>query len=248
MAMTNEEAFRDSDAPGNHLLSDLPADVMARLQPHLRVTELDLGEVLHESGGTLGEALFPATAIVSLLSYLSDGSSAEVAVIGNDGLVGAALYLGGETMANRAVVQSAGIAYRLDAAVLKREFALGGPFHDMLIRYTHALLAQMSQTAVCNRHHSVDQQLCRWLLLSLDRLPDNRLVMTQELIASMLGVRREGVTEAAGRLQRAGSIEYRRGHITIKDRAALEERVCECYGAVRTEVARLFPGRTPPNC
>jgi CRP-like cAMP-binding protein len=235
------------DVPRNHLLSGLTAEALAPLRPHLRIADVSPGEVLHEVGGTLADAVFPATAIVSLLTTLGDGGSAQVAVIGNDGIVGAALYLGGDTMATRAVVQSAGLAYRLEASVLKREFARGEHFHDMLIRYTQALLTQMAQTAVCNRYHSVDQQLCRWLLLSLDRLPDERLVMTQELIASMLGVRREGVTEAAGRLQRAGSIEYQRGRIRIKDRAALEARVCECYGVVRSEVARLFPGRTAPN-
>lgn len=233
--------------PPNHLLAALPADAYERLRPHLRPVRLELGEVLCDAGGPLDDAVFPTTAIVSLLGSLRNGASAEIAIIGNDGLVGVALFMGGDTMPNRAVVQSGGAGYRLDAAALKSEFGRGGAFHDLLLRYTQALLTQMSQTAVCNRHHSVVQQLCRWLLLSLDRLPDNQLVMTQELIASMLGVRREGVTEAAGKLQRAGSIEYRRGHITIKDRAALEARACECYGVVRAEVTRLFPGRASPN-
>ncbi|HWJ06512.1 MAG TPA: Crp/Fnr family transcriptional regulator [Steroidobacteraceae bacterium] len=233
--------------PCNHLLVALPVDALERLRPHLRRVRLEPGEILHDTGRTLVDAVFPATAIVSLLSVLQDGASAQVAVIGNDGVVGAALFLGGDTMPNRAVVQSAGSGYRLNAALLMEEFRRAGALHDLLLRYTQALLTQMAQTAVCNRHHSVDQQLCRWLLLSLDRLPDNRLAMTQELIASMLGVRREGVTEAAGRLQRAGSIAYRRGHIVIKNRAALEGMVCECYDLVRSEVTRLFPDRARPK-
>lgn len=233
--------------PVNHLLAALPADALARLYPHLRVARLEPGEMLHDSGGTLVDAVFPTTAIVALLSVLRDGGSAQTAVIGNDGIVGMGLVLGGETMPNRAIVQSAGLGYRLQASVLKQEFRRGQALHDLMLRYTQALLTQMSQTAICNRHHSVDQQLCRWLLLSLDRLPDRRLAMTQELIASMLGVRREGVTEAAGRLQRAGSIAYQRGHITIHDRTALEACVCECYDIVRSEVTRLFPDRRLPN-
>ncbi|MCU0758557.1 MAG: Crp/Fnr family transcriptional regulator [Steroidobacteraceae bacterium] len=234
--------------PVNHLLDALPADERERLRPHLRPARLRLGETLHDAGHRPADAVFPATAIVCLLNVLEDGASAEVAVIGNDGVVGAGLFLGGETMPNRAVVQSAGSGYRLEASVLRQEFARGGALQALLLRYTLALFAQVSQTAVCNRHHSVDQQLCRWLLLSLDRLPDNRLAMTQELIASMLGVRREGVTEAAGQLQRAGMIAYQRGHITIKDRVALEARACECYDVVRSEVTRLFPSRPLPNC
>lgn len=229
--------------PINYLLAALPENEAERIRPHLQRVKLPLGEVLYESGGSLTDVLFPTTCIVSVLSVMESGASAEIAVVGNDGIVGIALFMGGDTMPNRAIVQSAGEAYRLDPLILKQEFRRAGALHDVLLRYTQALLTQMSQTAVCNRHHSVDQQLCRWLLLSLDRLPTRELVMTQELIANMLGVRREGVTEAAGKLQRAGLIEYRRGHITIVDRTGLEARACECYGVVRSEVTRLFPNR-----
>ncbi|MFA6504805.1 MAG: Crp/Fnr family transcriptional regulator [Treponemataceae bacterium] len=205
---------------------------------------LQLGDALYESGGRMSYVYFPTTAIVSLLSVMENGSSAEIAVVGNEGIVGIALFMGGETMPNRAVVQSAGHAYRLDGQILKQEFNRSGPVQHLLLRYTMALLAQMAQTAVCNRHHSVDQQLCRWLLLSLDRLPSNELTMTQELIANMLGVRREGVTEAAGKLQSAGLITYSRGRITVLDRPGLEERVCECYEVVRAEFNRLLPDIT----
>jgi CRP-like cAMP-binding protein len=197
--------------------------------------------VVYESGAAQGYVYFPASSIVSLLYVLEDGASAEIAVTGNEGLVGIALFMGGETTPSRAVVQSAGEGYRLRASVLKREFEAGGELQHLLLRYTQALITQMAQTAVCNRHHSVDQQLCRWLLLSLDRLHGNELVMTQELIANMLGVRREGVTEAAGRLQSAGLIHYRRGHIEVLDRRQLEARVCECYAVVRKEYDRLLP-------
>jgi CRP-like cAMP-binding protein len=197
--------------------------------------------VLYESGSELRHVYFPTTSIVSLLYVMLDGASAEIAVVGNEGVIGVALFMGGETMPNRAVVQSAGHAYRLKGHLLKQEFNRSGELQHLLLRYTQALLTQMAQTAVCNRHHSLDQQLCRWLLLSLDRLPSNELVMTQELIANMLGVRREGVTEAAGNLQKAGLITYRRGRITVLDRAGLEARACECYAVVKKEFDRLLP-------
>ncbi|MDF1566528.1 MAG: Crp/Fnr family transcriptional regulator [Spirochaetaceae bacterium] len=205
------------------------------------LVDMPLGHALYESGDQLEYVYFPTTAIVSLLYILMDGASAEIAVVGNEGIVGVALFMGGETMPNRAVVQSEGQAYRLPGRVLKQEFNQGGALQHLLLRYTLAMLTQMAQTAVCNRHHSVDQQLCRWLLLSLDRLPANELNMTQELIANMLGVRREGVTEAAGRLQKAGLIHYHRGRITVLDRPGLEARVCECYEVVRREFRRLLP-------
>lgn len=230
----------------NHLLAALPAADYARLLPHLEQVSLPLGEVLYESGRPLAHAYFPINAIVSLLYVMENGASAEIAVTGNEGIVGVALVMGGNTMTNRAVVQSAGHAYRLKGPLLKQELRrFGGRRRGMLqlllLRYTLALLTQMAQTAVCNRHHSIDQQLCRWLLLSLDRIQSNELHMTQELIANMLGVRREGVTEAAGKLQHAGLIHYSRGRITIMDRPGLEERVCECYEVVRQEYLRLFP-------
>jgi CRP-like cAMP-binding protein len=202
---------------------------------------MQLGDVLYESGANLRNVYFPTTAIVSLLYMLADGASAEIAVVGNEGMIGVSLFMGGETTTNRAVVQSAGHAYRLPSQLLKDEFTRAGPLQHLLLRFTQALITQMAQTAVCNRHHSVDQQLCRWLLLSLDRLASNDLVMTQELIANMLGVRREGVTEAAGNLQQAGLIRYSRGHITVLDRAGLEARSCECYAVVKTETDRLLP-------
>jgi CRP-like cAMP-binding protein len=225
----------------NHLLAVLPPPESERLFSHLEMVTLPLGEALSESGDQLNHVYFPTTAIVSLLYVMENGASAEIAVVGNEGIVGIALFMGGETMPNRAVVQSAGQAYRLPGQLLKQEFKRGGAFQHLLLRYTLALLSQMSQTAVCNRHHSVDQQLCRWLLLSLDRLPANVLSMTQELIANMLGVRREGVTEAAGKLQSAGLIHYSRGRITVLDRPGLEARVCECYEVVRKEFRRLLP-------
>ena len=225
----------------NHLLAALPEATFQALQPFLERVALPLGMVVYESGAAQGFVYFPASSIVSLLYVLEDGASAEIAVTGNEGLVGIALFMGGETTPSRAVVQSAGDGYRLRASVLKREFEAGGELQHLLLRYTQALITQMAQTAVCNRHHSVDQQLCRWLLLSLDRLPGNELVMTQELIANMLGVRREGVTEAAGRLQSAGLIHYRRGRIEVLDRRQLEARVCECYAVVRKEYDRLLP-------
>lgn len=230
-----------TSARSNHLLAVLPAPVFDRLAPHLELVALPLGQALCESGGRLSHVYFPTDAIVSLLNVTENGSSAEIAVIGNEGILGIALFLGSDSMPNRAVVQSAGHAYRLKAQVFKQELELSGAFRRLLMRYTSALLAQMAQTAVCNRHHSVDQQLCRWLLLCLDRLPANELTMTQELIANMLGVRREGVTEAAGKLQRAGLIDYSRGHIQVLDRPGLEARVCECYEVVRKEFSRLLP-------
>jgi CRP-like cAMP-binding protein len=228
----------------NHLLAALPAADYERLLPELELVPLPLGWAVYESGGHLGYLYFPTDSIVSLLYVMENGASAEIAVTGNDGLVGIALFMGGESTPNRAVVQSAGYAYRLRAAVMKKEFERGGPLQHLLLRYTQALITQMAQTAVCNRHHSVEQQLCRWLLLSLDRLPSNELKMTQELIANMLGVRREGVTEAAGHLQTAGLIHYSRGHITVLDRPKLEQQVCECYGVVKREMDRLLPDRT----
>jgi CRP-like cAMP-binding protein len=223
----------------NQILSALPHAERERLFPHLQLVELPLGKVLYESGGRLRHVYFPTDAIVSLLYVMENGSSAEIAVVGNDGAIGVALFMGGETTTNRAIVQSAGSAYRLSGVRLKREFDLHGELLHILLRYTQALITQMSQTAVCNRHHSVDQQLCRWLLLSLDRLDSNRLNMTQELIANMLGVRREGVTEAAGKLQKLGAIEYSRGKIRVLDRAQLERYSCECYAVVRKETDRL---------
>lgn len=207
---------------------------------------LPLGEVLYESGSRQRVVYFPTTAIVSLLYMLADGASAEIAVVGNEGIIGVSLFMGGETTPSRAVMQSAGYAYRLSGKVLKEEFTRGGAMQHLLLRYTQALLTQMAQTAVCNRHHSLDQQLCRWLLLSLHRLIGNELVMTQELIANMLGVRREGVTEAAGNLQDAGLIKYSRGRITVLDRTGLEARTCECYAVVKKEFDRLLPATIEP--
>src|SRR5687767_5037403 len=225
----------------NKLLSALPSDISERLRPHLEPMQLKLGASVYEAGGRQSHVYFPTNSIVSLLYVMQNGSSAEIAVVGNEGLVGISLFMGGETTPSRAVVQSAGHAYRLRSKVLKREFEFGGPLQHLLLRYTQALITQMAQTAVCNRHHSVEQQLCRWLLLSADRLPTNELRMTQELIANMLGVRREGVTAAAGKLQEEGVIEYSRGRITVLDRAHLEARVCECYAVVKKEYDRLLP-------
>jgi CRP-like cAMP-binding protein len=225
----------------NYILTALPRSVGDHWLPQLESVELPLGQVLYESGATLSHVYFPTTAIVSLLYVLQDGASAEIAVVGNEGIVGVSLFMGGESTPSRAVVQSAGQGLRLEAQVLKDEFNRAGPVLHLLLRYTQALITQMAQTAVCNRHHSLDQQLCRWLLLSLDRLQVNELVMTQELIANMLGVRREGVTEAAVKLQNAGLIRYTRGHITVLDRAGLERRTCECYAVVKKEYDRLLP-------
>ena len=225
----------------NHLLDALPASDYDRIHGHLELVPMGLGDVLYESGAKLRYVYFPTTSIVSLLYVMEDGASAEIAIVGNEGMLGISLFMGGETTPSRAVVQSEGYAFRLKADLLKNEFGRFGPTMQLLLRYTQALITQMAQTAVCNRHHSVDQQLCRWLLLSLDRLQSNDLTMTQELIANMLGVRREGVTEAAGKLQDAGLIHYRRGRISVVDRPGLEARVCECYQVVRTEFDRLLP-------
>jgi CRP-like cAMP-binding protein len=225
----------------NHLLAALPEAEYGRLLPHLDLIELPLGEAIYESGDKLQYAYFPTDCIISLLYVMASGESAEIAVVGNEGVLGIALFMGGDTMPNRAVVQSAGLGYRLRSTLIQQEFGRNGPLLHLLLRYTQALITQMAQTAVCNRHHNVDQQLCRWLLLSLDRLPGNQLTMTQELIANMLGVRREGVTEAAGNLHRAGLIDYSRGHIIVLDRPGLEARVCECYQVVKTEFDRLLP-------
>jgi CRP-like cAMP-binding protein len=225
----------------NQILAALPASEREGLFPHLERVQMPLGTVLYESGDTLRHIYFPTDSIVSLLYVLADGASAEIAVVGNDGAIGIALFMGGETTPSRAIVQSAGFAYRLTGERIKAEFGRHGQMLHVLLRYTQSLITQMAQTAVCNRHHSVDQQLCRWLLLSLDRLSSNHLDMTQELIANMLGVRREGVTEAAGKLQHLGVIKYARGQITVLDRPKLEELCCECYAVVKKETDRLLP-------
>src|ERR1700693_5001203 len=234
-------ALASSSPHQNHLLDALPKSDYERLASHLELIPMGLGDVLYESGSQLRYVYFPTTCIISLLYVMEDGASAEIAIVGNEGLLGISLFMGGDTTPSRAVVQSAGHGFRLKAALLKNEFGRFGPTMHLLLRYTQALITQMAQTAVCNRHHSVDQQLCRWLLLSLDRLSSSELVMTQELIANMLGVRREGVTEAAGKLQKDGVINYRRGRITVLDRPRLEARSCECYQVVKTEFDRLLP-------
>jgi CRP-like cAMP-binding protein len=228
------------DARKNHLLAALPPEEWARWLPELEAVGMPLGQVLSESGRPMAHVYFPTTSIISLLYVMEDGASAEIAVVGNEGLVGISLFMGGETTPSRCVVQSAGEGFRMRSQALKNEFNRSGPVLHLLLRYTQALITQMVQTAACNRHHSLDQQLCRWLLLSLDRLQSSELVMTQELIANMLGVRREGVTEAALNLQRAGLIEYQRGRITVLDRPGLERRTCECYAVVRKEYERLL--------
>jgi len=225
----------------NHLLASLPDAEWERWSPMLERVDMPLGQVLYESGIALQYVYFPVTSIVSLLYVMENGASAEIAVVGNEGLVGVSLFMGGGSTPSRAVVQSAGVGCRLKAKVMKEEFDRAGPVLHLLLRYTQALLTQMAQTAVCNRHHSLDQQLCRWLLLSLDRLQGDELVMTQELIANMLGVRREGVTEGALKLQKAGLIRYARGHMTVLDRKGLEARTCECYAVVKREYDRLLP-------
>jgi CRP-like cAMP-binding protein len=227
----------------NQLLAALPEPEWLRWLPQLEPVEMPLGKVLYESGNKLSHVYFPCTSIVSLLYVMEDGASAEIAVVGREGIVGISLFMGGQSTTSRAVVQSAGHGFRLKANLMMQEFNRAGPVLHLLLRYTQALITQMAQTAVCNRHHSLDQQLCRWLLLSLDRLSSDELVMTQELIANMLGVRREGVTEAAGQLQRAGLIQYRRGHISVVDRKRLEQRACECYTVVKKEYDRLLPER-----
>jgi len=228
------------DQKSNHLLASLPSDEWTRWSPQLERVVMPLGEVLYEAGGTLSHVYFPTTSIVSLLYVMESGASAEIAVVGNEGVVGISLFMGGESTPSRAVVQSEGHGYRLPSKVIKEEFKRAPVLH-LLLRYTQALITQMSQTAVCNRHHSLDQQLCRWLLLSLDRLEGNELVMTQELISNMLGVRREGVTEGALKLQKAGLIRYSRGRIVVLDRPGLEDRCCECYAVVKKEYDRLLP-------
>jgi len=225
----------------NNLLASLSTEVQERIFPHLDQMSMPLGQVLYEPGDTMDYVYFPTTAIVSLLYVMENGASAEISVVGYEGVIGIALFMGGQSTPSRAVVQSAGSFFRIKSALLMQEFNRHGEVMLLLLRYTQALITQMSQTAVCNRHHSIDQQLCRWLLLSLDRLPSRSLVMTQELIANMLGVRREGVTEAAGKLQRMGVIEYRRGHIVVLDRAKLERLSCECYAVVKRETDRLLP-------
>jgi CRP-like cAMP-binding protein len=227
----------------NQLLAELPEAEFARWLPQLEPVKLALGQVLYESGGKMSHVYFPTSTIVSLLYVMENGASAEIAVCGNEGIVGISLFMGGGSTPSRAVVQSAGEGFRMSAHAMKEEFNRAGPVMHLLLRYTQALITQMAQTAVCNRHHSLDQQLCRWLLLSLDRLPGNDLVMTQELIANMLGVRREGVTEGALKLQKAGLIQYARGRITVLDRKGLEKRTCECYAVVKKEYDRLLPHR-----
>jgi CRP-like cAMP-binding protein len=231
------------DLRKNQLLASLPESEWKRWSPLLERVEMPLGEVLYESGVSLNYVYFPLTSIVSLLYVMENGASAEIAVVGNEGIVGISLFMGGESTPSRAVVQSAGTGCRLPADVIKSEFGRSGAVLHLLLRYTQALITQMAQTAVCNRHHSLDQQLCRWLLLSLDRLEGSELVMTQELIANMLGVRREGVTEGALKLQKAGLIQYARGRITVLDRKGLEDRTCECYAVVKREYDRLLPSR-----
>jgi len=230
------------DPRGNQLLAALPDAEWQRWQPRLEAVEMPLGKVLYESGHTMSHVYFPTTAIVSLLYVMENGASAEIAVAGNEGLVGISLFMGGGSTPSRAVVQSAGQGYRMQAQTIKDEFERSGVVMHLLLRYTQALITQMAQTAVCNRHHTLDQQLCRWLLLSLDRLPGHELLMTQELIANMLGVRREGVTASATRLQKAGLIRYARGHISVLDRSGLETRSCECYAVVKKEYNRLLCG------
>ena len=232
-----------ADRSLNHLLAAVPTAEWKRLAKHLEPVDLSLAQVLYESGATMTHMYFPTTSIVSLLYVMENGSSAEIAVVGNEGLVGVSLFMGGESTPSRAVVQSAGKGFKIEAQIMKDEFNKAGPVMHLLLRYTQALITQMAQTAVCNRHHSLDQQLCRWLLLSLDRLHGTDLVMTQELISNMLGVRREGVTEAAMQLQAAGIIRYTRGKISVLDRPGLERRTCECYAVVKKEYDRLLPAK-----
>ena len=233
-------AANKEEAVQNHLLGDIREDELERLLPNLQPLSLPLGQVLYESNEKMDYVYFPTTAIISLLYIMENGSSAEIGVVGNDGMVGIAIFMGGDTTPNRAVVQSAGRAFKIRASLMKDEFTLGGRFHNLCLRYTQALITQISQTAVCNRLHSVDQQLCRWLLLSHDRLPSDRIIMTQDLISNMLGVRREGITHAAKKLQKSGYISYVRGDMTILNRKGLEKTACECYQVVRTEYDRLL--------
>ncbi len=237
----NEKSLQFNPSPNqNHLLAALPAQDFARLLPMLELVAMPLGQMLYEPGQHMLHAYFPTTCIVSLHYVTASGDSAETAGVGNEGVVGVALFMGGETTSSSAVVQTAGNAYRLDGRILKQEFNRAGFMQDLLLRYTQALMTQMSQAATCNRHHSVEQRLCRWLLLTLDRCDSNELVITQELVASMLGVRREGITEAAGNLQKAGFINSRRGHMSVSNRAGLEKSTCECYGVVKKEIGRLL--------
>ena len=224
----------------NHLLAALPAADFERLVAHLELVPLPLGEILYEPGARMRHVYFPTTSIVSLHYVMESGASAETAGVGNEGIVGVSLFMGGDSTPSSAVVQTAGHAYRLESRLLKDEFGRGGPLQSLLLRYTQALITQMTQTAACNRHHSIEQQLCRWLLLTLDRVSSRELTMTQELVASMLGVRRGGITEAAGNLQRAGVIKLRRGHISVVNRSGLEIRACECYAVVKKELSRLL--------
>jgi len=224
----------------NHLLAALPAETLGHIAPHLELISMPLGEVLYEVGGQLQYVYFPTTAIVSIHYIMENGASAEIAGVGNEGVLGTSLFMGGNTTTSLATVQTAGYGYRLKGRLMMEEFNRAGPMMRLMLRYTQALMSQIAQTAVCNRHHSIEQQMCRWLLSVLDRLPSNELTMTQELIASMLGVRREGVTETAGNLQRAGLISYRRGHITVLDRSGLESHACECYKVVKNEFQRLL--------
>lgn len=232
----------------NRLLGALPAEEFERLAPHLELVPMKLGEIIYESGGQQRHAYFPATAVVSLFYSIESGMSAEIAGVGNEGMVGISLFMGGDTTPSTAIVQTGGYCFRLKEAILKAEFGRSGPAMRLLLRYTQALLTHMAQTAACNRHHSIEQQLCRWLLLTVDRLPSNELVMTQELVANSLGVRRESITEAAGKLQRAGIIHYRRGHISVLERSGLEASTCECYAVVKKEFGRLLPDvqQSPP--
>jgi CRP-like cAMP-binding protein len=239
-------SLSSDDLKQNHLLAALPNAAGRRWLQQLERVEMPLGQVLYEPGGAQSHVYLPTTAIVSMLYVMEDGDSAEIAVVGNEGIVGIPLFMGGDSTSSRAVVQSAGAGFRLKAQTMREEVNRAGPVLHLLLRYTQALITQMAQTAVCNRHHTVDQQLCRWLLLSLDRLQGNELVMTQELIANMLGVRREGVTEGALKLQSAGLIRYLRGHITVVDRQGLEERSCECYAVVKKEYDRLLPEKPAP--
>ncbi|MBN8237624.1 Crp/Fnr family transcriptional regulator [Marinobacter hydrocarbonoclasticus] len=225
----------------NHLLAALPVEARERMWPQLKLVELRLGDVIYESGQAIEFVYFPTDCIISLLYVMRNGASAEISVVGNEGMAGIAVFMGGESTLTRTIVQSQGFAYRMPSLALKNEFNNHAEVRVLMLRYTQALITQMSQTAVCNRHHTIDQQLCRWLLLSLDRLPDCQLEMTQELIANMLGVRREGVTEAAGKLQKQGVIQYHRGHISVIDRSKLEALSCECYAVVKRETNRLFP-------
>jgi len=236
---------KSNDPKRNHLLAALRPEDYARLLPDLELTSMPLGKSVYEAGVPMDYVYFPTTCMVSLLYVMANGDSAEIAVVGNDGVVGVSVFMGGEGMSSRAVVQNAGESYRLTATAMRREFALGGSLQYLALRFTQALIAQMVQTGACNRHHTLEQQLCRWLLLTLDRLPGNEVTMTQQLIGNMLGVRRAGVTEATGKLEKGGVIRYSSGRITVLDRAKLEKRACECYGVVKKEIKRLLAFELP---